>query len=244
MNVTLVIPVFNEAEVILPTLSLLCDVFERESGLRWSIIVADNGSTDGTGDLVAHLANDRISLLHLDEKGKGGAVRMAFTKADGDIVAFTDADLSVSPEDIVAAIKFVASDATDVVVGSRLLSKSRVPGREWWRTASSRAFNFAARLVVGLHKSDIQCPLKVMNGKGVKVMLATKESTWFFDLEFLALAEHLLLRVVEVPVTWNEHRYPKRKSKLKAGDSIRALFAMLRIRQRLPTQVSLLEQRR
>lgn len=243
MKVTLVIPTFNEAEVILPTLTLLRDAFDRAKDFDWSILVADNGSTDGTSDLVARMANERIKFFHLKEKGKGNAIRAAFAKADADIVGFTDADLSIAPEEIIAAMTQLASDAADVVVGSRLLPESKMPGREWWRTKSSQLFNSLARFIVGVHASDTQCPLKIMNGKGVEVMLATKEPTWFFDLEFMALLERLMLRVKEVPVTWNEHRYPGRTSKLVAGDTLRALLAMLRIRKHLPMQVSLLEQR-
>ncbi|OGZ11611.1 MAG: hypothetical protein A3C93_04330 [Candidatus Lloydbacteria bacterium RIFCSPHIGHO2_02_FULL_54_17] len=243
MKFTLVIPAFNEAPVVVPTLTVLRDALTRERDLEWAIIVADNASTDGTGDAVARIGDARIRVLLIPAKGKGNAVRSAFLKADGDVVGFTDADLPVLPEEIVAAAKIVAEGAADVVAGSRLLPESVMPDREWWRTVSSRVFNRFARLVVGVSVGDTQCPLKVMNTKGRDILLATLESTWFFDLEFFALAERLLLRVREVPVTWNEHRYPARKSKLAPADTLRAVVAMFRIRRRLSAQVSRLKQK-
>ena len=238
---TLVIPACNEAEVIVHTLALFRGALDHERNIDWTIVVADNGSTDGTQDAVLGVSGEHIQLLRIKEKGKGNAVRAAFAKADGDIALFTDADLPILPEEIIAAVKLIAEGVSDVVVGSRLLPQSKMPGREWWRTWSSLMFNLFARLIVGVHVSDTQCPLKVMNAKGIKVMLATKEPTWFFDLEFLALAERLALCIKEIPVVWDEHRYPKRKSKLAMLDSIRAITAMFRIRKRLSMQVPLLE---
>lgn len=239
---TLVIPAHNEAPVIAPTLALLRDTFDRAQNIDGTIIVVENASTDGTGDAVLGLADERVQLLRREEQAKGNAVRAAFAEAKEGYVGFTDADLAVSPKEIVAAVQLLAENTVDIIIGSRLLPQSQTPGREWWRGASSRIFNFLARVIVGVKASDTQCPLKVMNMKVVKVMLATREPTWFFDLEFLAFAERLNLRIKEIPITWNEHRYPERKSKLSSVDGARAVAAMFRIRRRLSTQVALLEQ--
>ena len=115
-------------------------------------------------------------------------------------------------------------------------------GREWWRTGSSKLFNMLARVITHVTVSDTQCPLKIMNRRGREIMLATEEETWFFDLEFIALCERLGIGKVEVPVTWEEHRYPNRGSKVRAlRDGFGAVVAMWRIRSRLPHQIARLQ---
>lgn len=236
MKFSLIIPAYNEAPVIIPTLRILCDAFSRVEE-DWNIVVVDNASTDNTALAVEQMGNEHVSALKILEKGKGNAIRAGFLHADGDLVGFTDADLSVLPEEIVNAFLSVLNGEADVVVGSRAHPESKLPGREWWRTASSRLLNLAEQLIVGVRISDTQCPLKVMNHKGKEAMLATRERTWFFDMEFLLLAKRLDLNVNVVPVTWNEHRYPERRSKLSmlTDGVLRSVFAMFRIRLRHAT---------
>ena len=122
MKFTLVIPTYNEAPVIRETLDTL--IFALEKGLavhghEWNIIVADNASVDDTAEIVRAISHDRVSVLMLSEKGKGRALRAGFLVADGDIVGFTDADLAVLPDEIVAAVLHVAAKKSALVIGSR-----------------------------------------------------------------------------------------------------------------------------
>jgi glycosyltransferase involved in cell wall biosynthesis len=239
-RVTLIIPAYNEASVIVATVGTLTATLAT-TDFDWEIIVVDNASTDGTGALVQQLGHERVRAILLAEKGKGRAVRAGFAKAEGDVIGFTDADLSVEPSDIVSGFERVLAGECDALVGSRLHPESKMPGREWWRIGSSHIFNALARTIVGVPVSDTQCPLKVMNTSAVTILLSTKEEGWFFDLEFFALASRLALVVREVPVIWNEHRYPGRRSKLSTTrDGLRAIVAMFRIRARLPAQLSVL----
>lgn len=242
MKVTLVIPAYNEAPVIGATLRSVDDVFQERltpHGITWEILVADNASTDGTSRVVRDTALPSVQHLLLREKGKGRAVRAGFQQSDADIYAFTDADLSVPPEEIALALLSVYHGHARLVIGSRSHPDSTLPGREWWRTVSSRVFNALTRRLINVHFHDTQCPLKVMDREGRDLFLLTEENTWFFDAEFLALAEHLGRDVHEVPVTWDEHRYPSRKSKLSTTrDGLRSLAAFWRIRRRLPRQLA------
>ncbi len=241
MKFTLVIPAHNEAPVIQATTLLLARTFRAKGVRDWNILVVDNDSSDHTALYVSALNHERISVLTLPEKGKGRAVRAAFKGLTSDVVGFTDADLSVPPEEVVDAFLKVAEGDVGILIGSRLHPESIMPGREWWRTGSSKIFNILARVIVGIQVSDTQCPLKVMDRNGHRVMLATCEPTWFFDLEFVAYAERLGLPLETIPVTWNEHRYPLRKSKLSTTrDGMRAVLAMMRIRKNLPSQLALL----
>lgn len=241
MKLCIVIPAYNEAPVIEATLRALSSALEHELPNAWEIVVADNASTDGTSDAARLFAHPHIRVEHIAKKGKGNALRQAFTKCDADVVGFTDADLSVPPQEIASFAKSYIANQNGVLIGSRLHKDSKMPGREWWRIGSSRIFNILARTILGVRVSDTQCPLKLMGPLGLRVMLATKEDTWFFDLEWIALLEQLHIPITEVPVTWDEHRYPNRKSKLSTvKDGMRAVVAMFRIRSRIPAQLATL----
>lgn len=233
-TLSVIIPAYNEGPVIAQSALRLARAFEEDGRFDWTIRVVDNASTDHTSAAVLALGHPRILLLRANEKGKGIAVRRGFAAAEADVVAFTDADLSIEPDELLQAALLVRDGIADLVVGSRLLPESAQPGREWWRSATSGIFHRLAALIVGTNASDTQCPLKAMNGKGRALMLATRERTWFFDLEFLAFAERGGLSMREYPVTWIEHRYSGRRSKLSTTrDGLRAIIAMLRIRRRL-----------
>ncbi len=239
MKFSLVIPVYNESDVIVPTLTLLRDALERELPSAWEMVVVDNASTDDTSGKVIGMHDKCISVITLIEKGKGRALRAGFSAARGDIVGFTDADLPITPEQILASLRDLERSVDEVLIGSRFHPESVMPGREWWRIGSSQLFNILARTIVGVSVSDTQCPLKLMKRKAVQLFLSTKEDTWFFDLEFIALLERLGIPFREVPVTWNEHRYPKRRSKLSTTrDGVRGVIAMLRIRRNIEAQLS------
>ena len=126
----------------------------------------------------------------------------------------------------------------DIAIGSRLLDISKVY-RGMVRTISSRVFNLARKFLVGIDAEDTQCGLKIMNSRGREVLSECAETGWFFDIEFLARASRAGLRIKEVPIRWDEYRFPERASKLNHfRDSIEALRAMLRIRRNLKKENS------
>jgi len=147
------------------------------------------------------------------------------------LFGFIDADLSADPDMIVPMVRAILADEADVVIGSRLL-QTRTTNRGWLRTLSSRLFNLAVHLSLGLKVKDAQCGLKIMNSKGRKTLMDCRENGWFLDIEFLTRATRAGLRIKEVPVPWLEYRYPDRRSQVSmAKDGIGAIKAMLRIRR-------------
>ncbi len=229
MRLDLVIPAYNEEEIIFETVSETQQTmtsFPHEV----SIVVANNGSTDQT----ARRATDAgARVIEVPIKGKGAALAHAARESVAPLFAFIDADLSAHPRDIHTLHTALVSSGADIVIGSRLLDQGTVD-RGYMRTLTSRIFNTLRKLFLGIQVRDTQCGLKLMNEKGRAVLAHCEEVGWFFDMEFLARAERAGLRIIEVPIPWEEFRYPDRGSKLNVlFDGYHAVLAMARIRRNL-----------
>lgn len=234
MNIDICIPAFNEEKIIAESARRVMSVLAQIPGARYRLVVADNGSTDQTAAAARRALG--VEVLAVPVRGKGAAVREAARASSADVFGFIDADLSADPEDIPRLLEVLAQGKSDIVIGSRLLDTSAVT-RDWMRTLSSRIFNMLRKMILGISVRDTQCGLKLMNGKGRVVLASCVEMGWFLDMEFLARAERSGLSVREMPVFWQEHRFPGRESKLKLfRDSLGAVRAMLRIRRRLAHQ--------
>lgn len=228
----LVVPTYNEAETVVPTLRELDRVLRSMPDLEYRIIVADNGSTDGTAEVVRRHALPNVEVLVVPGRGKGRAIVYAAQHSRADIFGFCDVDLSADPS-IIPSMLFEIERGAHFVIGSRLIDQTKV-SRGFLRTWSSRFFNVVRRLVLGIKVVDSQCGLKVVDGSCLHIVQDAQETGWFLDLELLAQAERHGLAIVEVPVQWTEFRYPARKSKLRVlRDGLEGIRAMVRIRRRL-----------
>lgn len=230
----LVIPVYNEFPIIIETIKILVRILSvLPPNIEWSIVVADNGSTDSTSACVLEANFPKVRVLNIPGKGKGKAIRFAALSSNADVFGFIDADLSADPKILVLMIKEIISDSTDIIIGSRFLDTKKV-NRNFLRTASSRIFNFLQFIILGINVFDSQCGLKIMNKKATSILSEGFENTWFFDLEFLYMSQDKKLRIKEIPVKWEEFRYADRVSKLNViTDGLRAIVAMFKIRARI-----------
>jgi glycosyltransferase involved in cell wall biosynthesis len=230
MKIEICIPAFNEAQVIAETANAVLHVF-RASQMGVAVTVSDNASTDGTARIAQGI--EGVSAMSISTRGKGAAVVAAARRSNADIFGFIDADLSASPADIISLLSLVKRGECDIAIGSRLLDTGIV-NRGIFRTFSSRIFNILRRMIVGIAVEDTQCGLKLMNAKGREILAQCMETGWFFDIEFLMRAQRAGLHILEVPIHWNEHRFPGRAGKLNHfRDGIEAIRAMLRIRRSL-----------
>jgi len=232
VKLLLAIPAYNEADIIVPTLTEVTETLSQIPGLSWHVLVVDNASSDGTAKAVTDAAIADTSVITTSQKGKGLAIRAAADYArEADYFGFIDADLSADPHSIAVVLK-ACQDGADIAIGSRLLTTSHVK-RGSLRTLSSKLFNLLRRVLLGISVADSQCGLKIMNQSGVTVLHACKEKKWFLDMELLARAQKKGLRITEVPITWDEYHYKDRKSKLSLwSDGFAALSAMMRIKAR------------
>lgn len=232
MTLDLCVPAYNEASIIKESLGRICNAL-TPSTYTWRILVVDNGSDDETTHAASSYEDLRVSVIRIEQKGKGVAIIEAAQRSESDYFGFIDADLSASPHDIQTLLDLVSEDGTDIVIGSRLMDTSLVK-RGVLRSLSSQVFNVCRRTLLGIDVTDSQCGLKIMNDRGRDVMRGCIESGWFLDMEFLARAEKAGLRIKEVPVRWNESEFIGRKSRLRLmRDGFGALSAMMRIRNRL-----------
>jgi putative flippase GtrA len=200
----IVIPVYNEETDLPWCVHRLHAFLANEVPYRSRITIADNASTDETLTVARQLADELpdVSVIHLEAKGRGGALRTAWSTSDALVVAYMDVDLSTDLSALMPLVAPLVSGHSDVAIGSRLAASSRVvrgPKREF----ISRSYNLLLRGALGAHFSDAQCGFKAMRTDVARRLLPLVADTgWFFDTEMLVIAERAGLRIHEVPVDW------------------------------------------
>ncbi len=228
---SLVIPAYNESARIELTLARVLECV-RSRGWDAEILVVNDGSTDNTEALVTTWL-DRHPRLHLinnpGNRGKGYSVRNGLLQAAGEIVLFTDSDLSapmVEAERLFAAIE----SGADVAIGSRWLDRERQTKHQpLYRRFFGRCYNWLTRRVMGLPFKDTQCGFKAFRREAAQVIFRLQTiERWGFDPEILFIARKLHYRIVEVPVTWG-HDERSRLSYLRDGTQM--LKEMVEIRR-------------
>jgi glycosyltransferase involved in cell wall biosynthesis len=204
VRVEIVVPVYNEADGLEAGVRRLHAYLGERFPFAWRITIADNGSTDGTGALAERLGAELpgVSVLHLVEKGRGRALRAAWSASDADVVAYMDVDLSTDLDALLPLVAPLVSGHSHVAVGSRLARGARVvrgPRRE----VISRIYNLILRSVLHLRVRDAQCGFKAVRSDALQRLLPeVEDDAWFFDTELLVRAQRAGLRIVELPVDW------------------------------------------
>jgi glycosyltransferase involved in cell wall biosynthesis len=207
-TVDFVVPILNEEHVLARSVETLqASLRENLPQHRWRIVLADNGSTDGTLDIAQALTRDHpqeVSLIHLPERGRGRALRSAWLESEADVLAYMDVDLSTELEAIPLLVAAIAEEGYDVATGSRLARGSRT-SRSLRRELISRSYNLLIKLVFRTRFSDAQCGFKALSRQAARELVPRIENEeWFFDTELLILAEKGGYRVKDIPVRWVE----------------------------------------
>ena len=229
-NYSIIIPAFNESARIPATLESVVACI-RERGWRAEVIVVNDGSRDATAELVRAFARSAPEVRLIENqgnRGKGFSVRAGMLQALGEVVLFTDSDLSAPIEEAERLFAAIAEGA-DIAIGSRWLESARQTHRQpLYRQLFGRCFNAVTRAVMGLHFADTQCGIKAFTRAAAQnvFQLQTIER-WGFDPEILFIALKRGYRVVEVPVSW-AHDERSRISYLKDGLKMLEEIAMIR----------------
>jgi putative flippase GtrA len=204
VDVEIVVPVHNEAPQLAERITTLRSFLDECFPFRARVTIVDNASTDDTADIAAALATQLpgVSSMRLERKGRGHALRTAWSSSDAPVLAYMDVDLSTSLPALLPLVAPLLSGHRDVAIGSRLARGAHVvrgPKRE----LISRAYNLLLKLTLRGRFSDAQCGFKALRRDAAERLLPlVADDEWFFDTEMLVTAQRLGLRIGEVPVDW------------------------------------------
>ena len=204
--VDIVIPVHNEERGLRASVLRLHAYLTQQFPFSARITIADNASTDATPAVAAELAEElpEVRVLRLNDKGRGRALAAAWLTSDARVVSYMDVDLSTDLSALLPLVAPVISGHSQVSIGSRLVTGSRVrrgPKRE----VISRVYNILLRLVLRVRFKDAQCGFKALRADVARSLLPdVVNRNWFFDTELLVRAERAGLRIHELPVDWTD----------------------------------------
>ncbi|RZN33680.1 MAG: glycosyltransferase family 2 protein [Methanosarcinales archaeon] len=203
MEVSLVLPAYNEAERLKATVTKTADVLGKITS-SFEIIIAEDGAVDGTDKIAEILASEHSYVVHLhsDERlGRGTALNHAFKLARGDILIYIDVDLATDMLHLSELIDQIRS-GYDLATGSRMMPESDAV-RSAKRGIASKGFNFLVRLMLGSKLYDHQCGFKAFKRSTLLDLLGqVRDKHWFWDTEILVRAQRAGYAVAEFPIRW------------------------------------------
>lgn len=224
-----VVPVCNE-EKDLPLNIPRLEAFlkEKMSSYDWEIVIADNASTDKTPEIAKNLsAEERIRYLRLEQKGRGRALKKAWSQSKKELLSYMDIDLS---SDILYFPKLIKAleNGADIAIGSRLAKGAKVFGRTLIREIMSRGYSFLFRSLFRTKFRDAQCGFKAIK-KDVwdKLEPVVCDTHWFFDTELLITAQKAGFIVSEIPIVWRDNPNSTVKVAKTAWGDIKGLCRLL-----------------
>ena len=223
--VEIVVPVFDEEKALRPNIELLLDYMRAEYPFPFGVVIADNASTDDTWVLACDLEAqyDEVSVLRIERKGRGLALRTAWMSSCADVVAYMDVDLSTNLTSFLPLVAPLLSGHSEVAIGTRLRHGAHIT-RQLKREVLSRGYNALIHAGFGASFSDAQCGFKALRRDAAQRLLPhVLDDGWFFDTELLLLAERNGMRIHEVPVDWIEDL----DSRVDLANTVRADLAGL-----------------
>lgn len=205
VEVSIVLPAYNEAKRIEDTVERTAAAL-REISSSFEIIIAEDGSKDGTDRICELLARKYDFVKHLhsnDRQGRGRALNRAFRSSTGNILGYIDVDLATDMKHLLELIQYIR-DGYDFATGSRMLPQSNVK-RPFKRGFASKGFNFLTRLMLGSKLYDHQCGFKSFRREALFALMDNiKDTHWFWDTELFVRAQRAGYRIKEFPVEWKQ----------------------------------------
>ena len=232
MKFSLIIPMYNEQEIIQDTVRTL-HAYLQSQFEDFELIFVDDGSSDSSKEKVEQLQmpNTRV-IRYTPNRGKGCAVRTGMLDCSGDLAMFLDSDLAYGTDVIrQAADLLLAHPDKDILIGSRVLHPEGYSGYTWLRKTASKAYILVLNLTGGLKQSDSQCGCKLFRGKAIKDIFSRMQTDGFaFDFEAILWAQKLGYSILEMPVKIINHR----QSKVRVfRDAFQMLGELQRIKKRI-----------
>lgn len=224
-KLSIIIPIFNEKNTILEIISRVekadIDKMKRE------IILVDDGSTDGSREILKKLENKHKVFYHQKNQGKGAALRTGFKKATGDILIVQDADLEYNPDEYPQLIKPILEGKADVVYGSRFMGIGAHRVLFYWHHLGNQFLTMLSNMFTNLNLTDMETCYKVFRKEVIKDILPKLESNGFgFEPEITARIAKRKYRIYEVGISYYGRTYKEGK-KIKWKDGVKAMFAII-----------------
>ena len=222
-KLSVVMPVFNEHTTIE---QIIERVISADIGVEMELIIVDDGSTDGTRELLAAVDDPRVRvLLQPSNNGKGSALRRGFEAVQGDIIIVQDADLEYDPGEYNTIIRPILDGRADVVFGSRFLGG---PHRVllFWHYVANRMLTTLSNIFTDLNLTDMETCYKAFRTEIVR-NITLKEDRFGFEPEFTAKVAHRGYRIYEVPISYSGRSYEEGK-KIGTADAFEALACILK----------------
>lgn len=211
VEVSVVFPAYNEADALKGALEKVTEAL-NEIARSYEIIIAEDGSTDGTAQLAAALAEKHLFVKHIHgEKrlGRGTALKNAFKQSSGEILIYMDLDLATDLKHLKTLVGALEFEGYDFATGSRMLPQSNVE-RSSTRNIASKTYNFMVRALLGSKVKDHQCGFKAFRREPLmKLLDEVGAGHWFWDTEILVRAQHRGYNIKEIPVSWRGGRETK-----------------------------------
>jgi glycosyltransferase involved in cell wall biosynthesis len=224
MKLSVIIPVYNEVESIQTILKRV-----QDTKLVHEIVIVDDGSKDGTRDVLKELdGKDGLRvILHEKNQGKGAAVRTGMAAAKGEVLLIQDADLEYDPRDYPELLKPIEEGLADVVYGSRFLGRAhRVT--MFWHMVANKSLTLLTNILYDTILTDMETGYKVFRREVIEGMVI-RANSFNFEPEFTAKILKRKYRIFEVPITFNPRDYSQGK-KIKLHDAFEAVWALIKYR--------------
>ena len=204
VEISVVFPAYNEADALETAVEKVTRAL-NEFARSYEIIIAEDGSTDGTDKLAGALAMKYSFIKHIHgEKrlGRGTALKNSFKKSSGEVLVYMDLDLATDLKHLKPLVDAVEYEGYDFAIGSRMLSESKVE-RSRTRQIASKSYNFLVRAMLGSEVKDHQCGFKAFRREPLMQLLDEVTARhWFWDTEIIVRAFRKGYKIKEIPVEW------------------------------------------
>ena len=228
MNLDVIIPVYNEKK----TIEIIVDKVLQYKELNTKIIIVNDGSTDGTSDIVNNLKikhpNSIKVLNHDNNLGKGAAIKTAFQNLESEFVLIQDADLEYDPSDYSKLLKPLLKNQADVVYGSRFLGGQQVRVHLFWNYLANKILTLTTNILVNMNFTDMETGYKVFKTK-VLQSIEVQENSFTFEPEITIKLAKKKFIFFEVPISYYGRSYEEGK-KIKIKDAFLALYCLFKYR--------------
>ena len=220
---SIIIPCFNESKTILS----LIDAVKKSPVKNKEIIIVDDGSQDGTRDILNHLNDPEVRIIfHSKNKGKGAALRTGFNEAKGDICIVQDADLEYDPQEFPLVIQPILDGKADVVFGSRFQSGRPHRVVYFWHRIGNGLLTLMSNLFTDLNLSDMETCYKAFRREVIQ-SVNIRENRFGFEPEVTAKISKMDIRIYEVGISYYGRTYDEGK-KIGWKDGVRAVYCILK----------------